>query len=270
MVGFVVRSTLRKLNLRSWDFFNGACFRDVAEAILASSEMRMPQPEVFVAPSHNHLRLGDLLCDLGGNVWCSVLDGVAACKQASYSPVVQECQLTYGSVQLRSITDLVEAFSLSSALADLGVEKKLASNGVLEYTVPPSQIRSYQSRQSFVAAASVRQYAWFYSGDEAAQSGSTADLINLQLSGALARHYLLRDEFLAKANVYSIAWAFLGMCLNFTRASGVSEEIFDEDWPQGGEALSSGHGARHRFQMARAAFVHGLRKRSRVRSSSRQ
>ena len=269
MVGFVVRSTLRKLNLRSWDFFNGACFRDVAEAILASSEMRMPQPEVFVAPSHNHLRLGDLLCDLGGNVWCSVLDGVAACKQASYSPVVQECQLTYGSVQLRSITDLVEAFSLSSALADLGVEKKLASNGVLEYTVPPSQIRSYQSRQSFVAAASVRQYAWFYSGDEAAQSGSTADLINLQLSGALARHYLLRDEFLAKANVYSIAWAFLGMCLNFTRASGVSEEIFDEDWPQGGEALSSGHGARHRFQMARAAFVHGLRKRSRLRKGPR-
>ena len=223
----VVDSCLRKLGVASWDRFNGRHIQMMATKLLASEPINRCRAApgmfssdcVLLGMGHDNLRLCDLLVDLRGKLWCSVVDGVPD-KHCSLSPTLHEIHLTYGTLKLVSAVDLVEAFALTNEVADLDFSDCSSAN--LSYVEPPSRIKSHSMRQSYSAAALLRRYAWLYAGDRSVETGDVLDVLNLQHAGVLASRYLLSREFLRRSSA-SVAWAFLGMAVNYDRASGPSE-----------------------------------------------
>lgn len=226
----VLDSCLRKFKIGSFDTFDGG--RDIkalALAILASKEMNdnwllheNAKRGVLLGPCNDNLRLSDLLIDLQGNVWCSMLDGVST-RQCSMSPSVHELNITFGSIALMGVLDLLEAWELSCALADLDFGKcDEHSFGMGEVIQPPETVQGHRMRQAFLAAQTLRQYSWMYAGEQAMKDGGALDLLNLQHAGLLASRYILYPEFVAKSYM-NAAWAFMAMLLNFDRASGESQ-----------------------------------------------
>ena len=223
-----VDSCLRKLKIGTFDTLinGGVNVRALTLALLDSDEMKLSRPgrteaaeEVLLGSSHANLRLGDLLTDSRGGVWCSVLDGVSK-RQCSSSPSLHELQITYGSLALSSMLDLLEVWQLSWELADLDFGRSQV-DGLTDLIEAPEKLRGHRVRQAFVAAAGLRQYAWAYAGSQARESGGALDLINLQHAGLLASRYVLFGEFVTRSS-YSTTWAVLGMLMNFDRASGPS------------------------------------------------
>ena len=227
----VVDSCMLKLGVGSWDEFGAESIRAVAIALLGSPALTRKQParsaqesSILVAPCHTNLRPADLLVDLSGRVWSTVLEGVAT-RNCSFSPTQHELHVTYGSLPLSSYLDLVEAFDLALGLSSLDFGRADPADA-MEMVEPPEDLPliHHWSRQAYVTAALLRQYAWMYAGQEACVSGAIFDLINLEQAGLLASKYILNDGFLL-ASATSTAWAFTGLCLFFELATGSSSAV---------------------------------------------
>ena len=229
LIQLTVDSVMRKLQIGTWTSLTGKALLDVANAILESSIISKERPSATTALPDNYYMLGysftnlrpaDILTDLRGAVSLPVLDAVVR-TQCSFGPSVHELNMTYGAVKLAGVTDLVEAFELTNLLLDLDFGGA-STFGLAEYLPPPNSLKGYQVQQAWVAATTLRQYAWAYAGERANQSGYTADIVNLQQGALLAQRYVLSNELIF-VNVSSFSWAFLGMVANYDRATGSSE-----------------------------------------------
>ena len=233
-IRLTIDSCMRKLNLGDFSSFGPTSLQAAALAILGSEDMTRPRPgqaqraselsEMLLGRVHDSLRLGDVLVDLEGTVWCCILDG-APMKSCSLSPIAHELVLTYASVPISGVEDLLEGWNLTVALVDLDFGA-ISDDGIAEFVQPPPDLETHRAQQSFVAAASMRQFAWMYCGSQARASGAALDLVNLQHASLLASRYVLSDAF-AKTSSTSLAWAALSMLLSYDRASGASHAIMD-------------------------------------------
>ena len=68
--------------------------------------------------------------------------------------------------------------------------------GITDYIEPPSYITSHRAKQAFIAASTLRQYAWMYAGVEACSSGSNIETTNMQHASLLASRCINTWTFL--------------------------------------------------------------------------